>query len=216
MVRRLIGKKCGMVRVYDKDGSPIAGTLIHVEPNVVTQLKNASKDGYEAVQIASGKIETVDARTIEKRVTKPLIGHFKKASVAPRKHLMEIRVENSGTYQLGQELTVAQFGDVKHVDISGVSKGKGYQGVMKKYGFSGGPAAHGSGFHRHAGSTGMRSSPGRCLPGGPRPSHMGDNNVTVQNLRIVSIDAEKGLLIVEGAVPGAINSMVVVSDTAKK
>ena len=216
MVRRLIGKKCGMVRVYDTDGSPIGGTLIHVEPNVITQLKNAATDGYEAVQIASGKIETVDARTIEKRVSKPLLGHFKKASVAPRKHLMEIRVENSGTYQLGQELTVTQFSDVKYVDVSGVSKGKGYQGVMKKYGFSGGPASHGPGFHRHAGSTGMRSSPGRCLPGGPRPSHMGDAQVTVQNLRVVSIDLTSNIMLVEGAVPGAKNGVVVLSNAVKK
>ena len=113
-------------------------------------------------------------------------------------------------------MTLSVFEGVTYVDITGTSRGKGYQGVIKKYGFSGGPAAHGSGFHRHAGSTGMRSSPGRCLPGGPRPSHMGDERITVQNLRVVSIDFEKGLMVVEGAVPGAKNSLVVVCDAKKQ
>ena len=216
MSRRLVGKKCGMVRVFDKDGRPVAGTLIHVEPNVVTQLKSISTDGYEAIQLATLKIETPDARTVEKRLGKPLLGHYKKASVAPRKHLHEVRVDDAGTYKVGQELTLSTFEGVAYVDVTGTSKGKGYQGVIKKYGFSGGPAAHGSGFHRHAGSTGMRSSPGRCLPGGPRPSHMGDERVTVQSLRVVSVDLEKGLMVVEGAVPGAKNSLVVVSDAKKQ
>jgi large subunit ribosomal protein L3 len=216
MNRRLVGKKCGMVRVFDKDGSPVACTLIHVEPNVVTQLKSKSTDGYEAVQLATLKIETADARTVEKRLSKPLRGHYKKASVAPRKHLHEMRVDDAGAYTVGQELSISIFDGVIYVDVTGVSRGKGYQGMIKKYGFAGGPASHGSGFHRHAGSTGMRSSPGRCLPGGPRPSHMGDERVTVQNLRVVSMDVEKGLMIVEGAVPGAKNSLVVVSDAKKQ
>ena len=216
MVRRLLGKKCGMVRVYDKDGASVACTLIHIEPNVVTQLKSREKDGYEAIQLASQKIETKDQRTVEKRVTKPLLGHYKKAGVAPRRHLHEMRVDDAAQYQIGQELTVSLFEGVQYVDVCGTSKGKGYQGVIKKYGFAGGPAAHGSGFHRHAGSTGMRSSPGRCLPGGPRPSHMGDKQVTVQSLRVVALDADKGLVIVEGSIPGAKNSIVVVSDAMKQ
>jgi large subunit ribosomal protein L3 len=216
MSRSLVGKKCGMVRVFDKDGSPVACTLIHVESNVVTQLKSVSTDGYEAIQLAAFKIVTPDPRTVEKRVTKPLLGHYKKASVAPRKHLHEMRVDDAGAYNVGQELSLSVFEGVAFVDVTGTSKGKGYQGVMKKYGFKGGPASHGSGFHRHAGSTGMRSSPGRCLPGGPRPSHMGDERVTVQSLRVVSVDLEKGLLLVEGAVPGAKNSMVVVCDAMKQ
>jgi large subunit ribosomal protein L3 len=211
-----MGKKCGMVRVYDKDGKAVGCTLIHVEPNVVTQLKTRAKDGYEAIQLATHKIETNDPRTVEKRVTKPLLGHYKKAAVAPRKNLHEMIVEDSSQYQVGQELTVSLFEGVQYIDVTGTSKGKGYQGVIKKYGFSGGPAAHGSGFHRHAGSTGMRSSPGRCLPGGPRPSHMGDEQVTVQSLRVIAVDADKGLVIVEGAIPGAKNSIVVVSDAMKQ
>jgi large subunit ribosomal protein L3 len=125
-------------------------------------------------------------------------------------------VDDASQYQLGQEVGISIFEGVLRVDVTGTSKGKGYQGVIKKYNFAGGPASHGSGFHRHAGSTGMRSSPGRCLPGGPRPSHMGDERVTVQNLRVVILDAEKGLLIVEGAVPGAKNSVVIVSDAKKQ
>ena len=205
-----------MVRVYDTDGTPVACTLIHIEPNVVTQLKNRANDGYEAIQLAAQKIETRDPRTVAKRVSKPLQGHYKKAGVAPRRHLHEVCVDDASQYQLGQELGVSLFEGVQYVDVRGTSKGKGYQGVIKKYGFSGGPAAHGSGFHRHAGSTGMRSSPGRCLPGGPRPSHMGDERVTVQSLRVVSLDANKGLVLVEGSVPGAKNSIVVVSDAMKQ
>ncbi len=215
MVRKLIGKKCGMVRVYDRDGRPVACSVIHIEPNVVTQLKTRAKDGYEAIQLASVKIETRDPRTIEKRLSKPIVGHFKKASVAPRRHLHEMRVDDASQYQLGQELTLSLFEGAQYVDVRGTSKGKGYQGVMKKYGFVGGPASHGSGFHRHAGSTGMRSTPGRCLPGGPRASHMGDTTVAIQNLRVVALDVEKGLVLVEGSIPGAKNSIVIVSDAMK-
>jgi large subunit ribosomal protein L3 len=211
-----MGKKCGMVRVFDKDGSPLACTLVQISPNVVTQLKTVEKDGYEAIQLAFDEIKVNDERTIVKRVTKPLLGHFKKAGIAAHRHMHEVRVEDANQYQLGQKLDVSLFDGVVFVDIVGTSKGKGYQGVMKKYGFSGGRATHGSGFHRHAGSTGMRSSPGRCLPGGPRPSHMGDEQVTIQSLRVVAIDASKGFLIVAGAVPGAKNGLVVVSDAKKK
>ena len=216
MSHKLVGKKCGMVRVFDTKGCPVACTLIHVESNVVTQLKARSTDGYDAVQLATFKIETPDARTVEKRVSKPLLGHYKKASVAPCKHLHEMRVEDLSAYTVGQELSLSVFEGVSYVDVTGTSKGKGFQGVMKKYGFKGGPASHGSGFHRHAGSTGMRSSPGRCLPGGPRPSHMGDEQVTVQSIRVISLDFENGLMLVEGAVPGAKNGVVVISNAKKK
>jgi large subunit ribosomal protein L3 len=153
---------------------------------------------------------------MEKRVAKPLIGHFKKANVQPRRFLYEVRVVDSSTFQVGQKMDLQLFEGVSHIDVTGQSKGKGYQGVIKKHGFSGGPASHGSGFHRHAGSTGMRSSPGRCLPGGPRPSHMGDEQVTVQNLRVISIDLASNVMLVEGAVPGGKNGIVVLSDAVKK
>ena len=133
----------------------------------------------------------------------------------PCRHLIETQVDDISEYSLGQRLGVTLFQDVKYVDVVGVSKGKGYQGVMKLHGFKGGPASHGSGFHRHAGSTGMRSSPGRCLPGGPRPSHMGDDRVTVQNLRVVAIDEARNLIMVEGATPGAKGALLEISEAIK-
>lgn len=214
--KRVMGKKRGMVQIYDKDGKPVVCTVVHVEPNVITQIKTVDTDGYEAVQLGFDEVKVEDPRTMEKRVTKPLIGHFKKASVQPRRFLFEMRVEDSSKYQVGQKLDASVFEGVNFVDVTGQSKGKGFQGVIKKYNFRGGPASHGSGFHRHAGSTGMRSSPGRCLPGGPRPSHMGDEKVTVQSLRVVSIDMTNNCILIEGAVPGAKNSTVVLNQAAKR
>jgi large subunit ribosomal protein L3 len=216
MARQLMGTKRGMVQVYDKEGNPLVCTLLHVEPNVITQIKTLEKDKYEAIQLGYSEVKVRDPRTMEKRVAKPLIGHFKKANVQPRRFLYEVRVVDSSTFQVGQKMDLQLFEGVSHIDVTGQSKGKGYQGVIKKHGFSGGPASHGSGFHRHAGSTGMRSSPGRCLPGGPRPSHMGDEQVTVQNLRVISIDLASNVMLVEGAVPGGKNGIVVLSDAVKK
>lgn len=213
---RLMGKKCGMVRVFDKGGEAVGCTLLKVLPSVVSQIKTKEKDGYTALQLAFDKEKVQDERTIEKRMTKPLLGHFKKAGVAPHRHLYEIDIDDASQYELGKEIGLSTLEGIEYVDITGVSKGKGYQGVIKKYGFSGGPAAHGSGFHRHAGSTGMRSTPGRCLPGGPRPSHMGDVQVTVQNVRVVLLDAAKGLLAVKGSVPGAKNGLVYIARAKKK
>jgi large subunit ribosomal protein L3 len=212
---KLMGKKCGMIQMFDKDGALVPCTVIQAEPNVITQIKTKEIDGYEAVQLGFDEIKTQDARTVEKRCTKPLRGHFAKAQVPACRHLAEWKVKNGSEYAVGQKIGVTMFQAVTHVDISGRSKGKGYQGVMKKYGFSGGPASHGSGFHRHAGSTGMRSTPGRCLPGGPRPSHMGDENVTVQGLRVVAIDEAKNLIIVEGATPGARGGLLVITQADK-
>ncbi len=216
MTKSLMGRKRGMTQVFDDKGNVVTCTVIHAEPNVITQLKTAANDGYEALQLSFEEVKTKDPRTIANRVSKPLIGHFQKAGVEPRRFIFEARVENTGDYQVGQKLNVSIFEGDKFVDVTGVSIGKGYQGTIKKYNYSGGPASHGSGFHRHAGATGMRSTPGRCFPGGPRPSHMGDEKVTVQNLRVVAIDVENNLIIVEGAVPGAKNATVVVKDAVKK
>jgi large subunit ribosomal protein L3 len=217
MIRKLLGKKCGMVRVFDHDGAAVACTLLYVGSNVVTQVKSRENDGYEAIQLAFDEINTDDPRTVEKRVTKPLIGHFAKAKVAPHRHLHEMKVDDASQYALGQKVDLATFEGVARVDVSGISKGKGYQGLMKKNGFKGMPKSHGAGpVHRHAGSTGMRSSPGRCLPGGPRPSRMGGDKTTIQRLRVVSIDLEKGVILVEGAVPGAKNGIVVLSSAVKE
>ncbi len=216
MARKLMGRKRGMVRMFTKDGSPVACTVLAVEPNVIAQIKTTEVDGYEAVQLGFDEIRTKDPRTVSKRVTKPRLGHFKKANLQAYRELQEVRIDDASQYQAGQTLSVSVFDGVEYVDVMGTSKGKGYQGVIKKYGFSGGPASHGSGFHRHAGSTGMRSTPGRCLPGSPRPSHMGDVRVTVQNLKVFAIDVERGLVIVQGAVPGAKNGLVVISAATKK
>jgi large subunit ribosomal protein L3 len=216
MVRKLMGKKCGMVRLFAKDGKAVACTLIRVDTNVVAQIKTKSIDGYEAIQLAAEKIVVNDQRTVQKRVSMPLLGHYKKSGVNPAKRLHEMLVDDASSYSVGQSLGVSLFDGAEYVDVVGTSKGRGFQGVMKKYGFAGGPASHGSGFHRHAGSTGMRSSPGRCLQGGPRPSHMGDQRKTVQNMKVFAIDAEKGLIIVEGSVPGSNNSYVFVCDAKKQ
>ena len=212
---KLLGKKCGMIQMFDANGQIVPCTVIHAEPNVITQIKTQENDGYEAIQLGFDEVRVKDARTVANRVTKPLRGHFAKSNIVPCRHLIETQVEDLSQYQVGQRVGVTAFQDVKYVDVAGVSKGKGYQGVMKLHGFRGGPASHGSGFHRHAGSTGMRSSPGRCLPGGPRPSHMGDDRVTVQNLRVVAIDEAKNLIMVEGSTPGAKGALLEICQAKK-
>jgi large subunit ribosomal protein L3 len=212
----LMGKKRGMTRLFDENGKAIPCTVIEIEPNVVTQIKSADSDGYIAVQLAFEKITAKDPRRAKARVKKPQLGLFEKSEIEPRKHLIETRVESAEELALGQEIGVEIFEDIKYIDVAGSSKGKGYQGVMKKYNFSGGPAAHGSGFHRHAGSTGMRSTPGRCFAGSPRPSRMGGKRVSVQSLEIVRIYKDKGLLLVKGSIPGHTKGLVYISQAIKK
>jgi len=217
MKQKLMGRKRGMMQRFDESGQVVACTVIEVEPNVITQIKTNETDGYQAVQIASGKRVVKDPRTMAKRVTKPLMGHFKKAGVEPRKRLFEMRLsENLDQFTLGSELTLSMFEGIEFVDVTATSRGKGFQGVMKRHNFRGGPASHGSGFHRHAGSTGMRSTPGRCLPGGKKAGRMGGEQVTVQSLRVVEMDAERNLLIVKGHVPGAPNGWVTFAPAEKK
>lgn len=211
-----MGKKKGMIQLFDENGHVVCCTVIEVEPNIVTQIKTTEIDGYNALQLGSGKIIVNDERTIQKRVKKPLLGHYKKAGIEPRRHLAESRIENVNEYSIGQEIGVDVFADVSYLDVSGQSIGKGYQGVIKLHNFRGGPSSHGSGFHRHHGSTGMRSTPGRILPGGKAASQMGNRKVTTQNLRIVKIIQEDHLIIVEGHVPGPKNGLVYVSQAKKK
>jgi large subunit ribosomal protein L3 len=216
MAQILMGRKRGMTQVFDDQGNVRTCTVIHAEPSTITQIKTKANDGYEAIQMGYDVVITKDERTVAKRVSKPIRGHCKKANVPACRFLYENTVDDASKFEVGQKLSVSLFVGVQFLDVRGTSKGKGYQGVMKKYNFSGGPASHGSGFHRHAGSTGMRSTPGRCLPGGPRASHMGDERKTVQNLRVVAIDETQNLLIVEGAVPGANNGVVYLSNAIKK
>jgi large subunit ribosomal protein L3 len=169
MSLKLMGKKKGMTRVYDEKGNLIVCTLIAAEPNVIVQVKSLEKDGYSAVQLGAVKVR----ESKKKNVSKPLVGHFARAKVEPRRHLLESRIEKTEEYELGQEVGVDYFAETEFVDVCGTSKGKGFQGVIKRHGFAGGPASHGSGFHRTAGSTGMRSTPGRSLPGVKKAGQMG-------------------------------------------
>lgn len=216
MAFTMMGKKRGMMQLFDDKGNVIVCTVIEAEPNVITQIKTKETDGYSAVQLGFDKVKGKSQFTIESRTRKPQLGHFKKAGVEPRRHLLESRIDSPMDYTLGQEIDVNVFSDVEFVDATAISKGKGYQGVMKRHNFAGGPASHGSGFHRHAGSTGMRSTPGRGLPGGKKAGQMGNERVTVQNLEVVRVDPENQLIIVKGQVPGPRNGLVYLSQAIKK
>ena len=165
MSLKLIAKKKGMTHTYDKNGHLVVCTVIQAEPNVVVQVKRKEKDGYSAVQLGANKVR--DSK--KKNVKKPLLGHFAKAKVEPRSKLLESKINESEKFEQGQEIGLEYFSDCTFVDVCGVSKGKGYQGAMKRHGFKGGPASHGSKFHRALGSTGMCSYPGRNFKGGKKP-----------------------------------------------
>jgi large subunit ribosomal protein L3 len=206
----LIGQKKGMAQVFDKDGKVVVCTVILAEPNTVLQIKRKETHGYNGIQLGGVPMTKSQAN----RAKKPIKGHFAKIQVEPCLEILESRLDEVDEYQVGQKLDVSLFADVKFVDVEGVSKGKGFQGVMKMFNMSGGPGAHGSGFHRHMGSTGMRSTPGRCFPGGKRASRMGGDRKTVQNLRVVAVKGN--LLLVEGAVPGAPSGIVYIRKAKKK
>lgn len=213
---RLMGRKRGMTQRYDETGNLVVCTVIHAEPNVITQIKRKESDGYNALQIAYDRVSTKDPRTLNKRFSNQLLGHYKKANVEPRRYLAESRVDETESFEIGQELTVNMFAESTHIDVSGLSQGKGFQGVMKRHNFSGGPAAHGSRFHRHAGSTGMRSTPGRCLPGTKKPGRMGNEMVTIQSLPVLGVDEGRNLIFVKGSVPGPSGGVVWLKDAVKK
>ncbi len=216
MSQQLMGKKRGMSNIFDDKGNLVVCTVIEIEPNVVTQIKTIETDGYNAVQTGFDKIKGKKPETIEKRTGKPQAGHFKKANVEPRRHLVESRVENVNDYNVGQEISVEMFKDIKFVDVKAISIGKGYQGVMKLHNFSGLGSSHGvKKVHRSLGSTGNRSTPGRCFPGGERDSHMGNEKVTVQNLKVIEVNTKENYIIVKGAVPGPKNGLVTMQKSIK-
>lgn len=208
----LIGKKKGMTSLFDEKGNKVVCSVIEIEPNLVCQIKNKESDGYEAIQLSG--INLTPSRV--KNVSKPLVGHFKKAGVNPKEKLKESRVTNPSEYQIGQEIGVTYFAGCAFVDVSGVSKGRGYQGVIRRHHFAGLPAAHGCGpIHRHGGSCGMRSTPGRCLPGQKKAGHLGDEKVTTESLKVVKVD-ERGFLVVQGSIPGHRNCVVYVRKAKKR
>lgn len=213
---KLMGKKRGMIQLFDEQGRSRACTVIEVQPNLITQIKTDETDGYAALQMASDEIKTKDPRTVEKRVSLPRLGHFKKAGVKPCRYLCESNLASVEGYSLGQEVGLEKFEGVPYIDATAISKGKGFQGVMKRHNFAGGPASHGaSRFQRKGGSTGMRTSPGRGLPGQKMAGQMGNEQVTVQNLPVVILDRDENLLVVEGSVPGPCGGLVYVSSSIK-
>ena len=205
----LLGKKLGMTQVWDANNKLVPVTVVEITPNVVTQLRSQEVDGYTAVQIAYGQIDP-------RKVTKPLTGHFDKAGVTPRRHLTELRTDDTSEYTLGQELTVDLFEAGKKVDVMGTSKGKGFAGVMKRHNFKGVSSSHGSHRnHRKPGSIGASSTPSRVFKGMRMAGRMGGDRVTVLNLTVHSVDLEKGLVLIKGAVPGARGRIVFVRNAVK-
>ncbi len=205
----LLGEKLGMTQVWDENNRVVPVTVVKAGPCVVTQVKTPEQDGYSSVQIAFGAIDP-------RKVNKPATGHFAKAGVTPRRHLVELRTSDASEYTLGQELAVDTFEVGQTIDVVGTTKGKGYAGVMKRHGFSGVSASHGAHRnHRKPGSIGGCATPGRVFKGMRMAGRMGSDRQTTQNLTIHAIDAENGLLLIKGAVPGPKGGLVLVRTAAK-
>ena len=201
MINAIYGKKIGMTQMFNEEDKVMAITVIQAEPNTVCQVKTTDTDGYEAVQLGFGAIK-------DKKVNSPMRGHYDKWGVAPCRHLREVRVEDASEYKPGDQQTVAAFAECKKVDVTGISKGKGFAGVIKRHGFGGGPGGHGAHFHRAPGSIGQCATPSRVLKGVRLPGQMGCDRVTVKNLEVVRIDEDLNLILVKGAVPGGKNGIV--------
>jgi large subunit ribosomal protein L3 len=199
----LLGKKLGMTQIWSDEGNLIPVTAIEAGPCVVTQVKTAATDGYEAIQIGFGEIA-------ERKVNKPAMGHFDKAGTDAFAYLTEIRLDEPTELACGATLTVEQFAEMKRVNVSGISKGKGFAGVIKRHNFHGGRATHGSHFHRAPGSVGQAATPARIFKGRKMPGRMGTDKVTVRNLDVVKVDAEQNLLLVKGAVPGGKGALLTI------
>lgn len=201
MINAIYGKKIGMTQLFDEDGKVIPVTVIEAAPNKVCQVKTTATDGYEAVQLGFGTIK-------EQKVNKPMAGHFAKQGVEPVRYLREVRVADGAEHTVGEEVTVANFAEVKKVDVTGTSKGKGFAGVMRRYGFGGGPGGHGAHFHRAPGSVGQCAYPSRVFKGVRLPGRMGCDTVTTKNLEVVRVDEDMNLIMLKGAVPGGKNGVV--------
>ncbi len=208
-VRGLLGTKLGMTQLWDENNRVVPVTVVEVASNVVTQVRATDTDGYSAVQLGFGEVKS-------SKVTKPQAGHFAKAGVTPRRHVAEIRTADAAEFSLGQEVGADIFVAGEKVDVTGTSKGKGFAGVMKRHGFSGVGASHGAHRnHRKPGSIGGCATPGRVFKGLRMAGRMGNDTVTTQNLTVHSVDADKGLILIKGAIPGPRGTVVVVRSAAK-
>ena len=208
MTLGVIGKKLGMTQIFDEQGLAVPVTVIKVDPIVVTQVKTVETDGYDAVQLGFGSIK-------ETKLNKPRKGHFTKVKVTPTKHLREFRLSDVSNVKAGDEIKADVFAEGDLVDIQGTTKGKGFQGVIKRHGQSRGPMGHGSMYHRRPGSMGSTSTPGRVFKGKKLPGHMGNVTVTIQNLKVVKIDLDKNCILVRGSVPGNKGAILKIKDATK-
>lgn len=208
MAKGIIGKKIGMTQIFSANGAVIPVTVVQAGPCVVVQKKTVESDGYNAIQIGFGEVS-------EKKINKPMAGHFKKANVAPMKYLREIRLDTADEYSVGQTIGTEIFAEGDLIDIQGVTIGKGFAGGMKRWNFAGGPGGHGSGFHRRLGSIGMKEWPAEVNKGKKMAGHLGVETVTIQRLKVVKVMPEKNVILVQGAVPGHKNGIVYIKETAK-
>ena len=208
MKKAIIGKKVGMTQIFDEQGKVIPVTVIEAGPCVVAQVKSNETDGYNAIQLGFGDIK-------ESKVNKPEKGHFTKSKLTLKKHLREFRVDSVDGVKVGDELKADVFTKGDKVDIQGTSKGKGFQGVIKRHGQSRGPMGHGSMYHRRPGSMGSTSTPGRVFKGKNLPGHMGAKTITIQNLEVVSVDLDKNVILVKGSVPGVNGAILKIKSSVK-
>ena len=208
-MKAIIGKKVGMTQIFDEKGYVIPVTVIEAGPCVVAQVKTAENDGYDAVQLGYGEIK-------DKHINKPEKGHFLKSKLTAKKFLREFRANAENSLKVGDEIKADVFAAGDKVDIQGTSKGKGFQGVIKRHGQSRGPMGHGSMYHRRPGSMGSTSTPGRVFKGKKLPGHMGVQTITIQNLDVIRVDLDKNVILVKGSVPGAKGSILKIRETVKR
>ncbi|CCJ33311.1 50S ribosomal protein L3 [Caloramator australicus] len=208
MKKAILGRKLGMTQIFTEDGKVVPVTVIQAGPCVVVQKKTVETDGYNAIQVGFEDIR-------EKLVNKPEKGHFAKANIAPKRFLKELRLEDVSAYEVGSEIKVDIFSEGEKVDVTGTSKGKGFQGVIKRWNANRGPMSHGSKYHRRVGSMGASSFPSRTFKGKKMPGHMGAEKSTILNLEVVKVDPEKNVILVKGAVPGPKKGLVIIRDSVK-
>jgi large subunit ribosomal protein L3 len=208
MKKGIIGKKIGMTQIFDEKGNVIPVTVIEATPNIVAQVKTVETDGYNSIQLGYGEVK-------DKHINKPEKGHFAKAGLTAKKHLREFRVEDVENYKVGDEVKADIFEAGEKIDVQGTTKGKGFQGVIKRHGQHRGPMGHGSMYHRRPGSMGSTSTPGRVFKGKKLPGHMGRVTVTIQNLDVVRVDMDKNVILVKGSVPGAKGAILKIKSAVK-